>query len=526
MKLDQQIEDCRDYAIKQGYSIVREFKEEDYSTGDDMDLEGINKALDLAEEGAIDMLICRDMDRFARGLSKQLFFEEEFERHGSTVEYVFEQYDNTPEGKLAKNVRASVAEYERTKIAWRTNRGKRRKVRSGRTYTNGIPPYGYHDDIEEIELADGIKQVKRNLVIVPKEAEVVQEIFKLYIEGKGTDAIARHLSKTGVNPPGHTRYIKSGANKRNFQVAADAPWYGATVRNILKRRAYYGEWHYSKTSKKYKPIAVKVPAILPQTLWQEAKKIRDSRTKRRDWENDYMPLLRNLAYCSCGNRMTLSHDKKKRADNHSGFYTYYRCYKKSCNHNKYYRAEHVDKDMWSEIESILLQPERLSKAYNKYRNTLSGNDSPIRSKLAEKHNLLARTEQSLDQILDEWLAGELPERRYRKKKKQLEANMEKIQQSVTDYEAELAQINQVEEQSISMGNFIKDIPPLLETAKHNNESKADVLRRLGIGTVMSYDSAKNKKQVDWVVIPPQEFSELKNAKLASVMSRTLNHHAQ
>ena len=55
-----------------------------------------------------------------------------------------------------------------------------------------------------------------------------------------------------------------------------------------------------------------------------------------------------------------------------------------------------------------------------------------------------------------------------------------------------------------------------ELIEHNNESKADVLRRLGVGTVMSYDSAKNKKQVDWVVIPPQEFSEPKNANLASV----------
>ena len=41
---------------------------------------------------------------------------------------------------------------------------------------------------------------------------------------------------------------------------------------------------------------------------------------------------------------------------------------------------------------------------------------------------------------------------------------------------------------------------------------------------MSYDSTKNKKQVDWVVIPPQEFSELKNASLASVSVRVSSLH--
>jgi site-specific DNA recombinase len=53
------------------------------------------------------------------------------------------QYDNSPEGKLQKQLKGAIAEYEREKIRERSVRGKRGKAKAGFYIANGAPPYGY-----------------------------------------------------------------------------------------------------------------------------------------------------------------------------------------------------------------------------------------------------------------------------------------------------------------------------------------------------------------------------------------------
>ena len=72
-RLDAQIAMCREYAGKQGYTILHEFQEDKYSSGADLDLPHLNEALDLARDGAFDVLVCRELDRMARDLAKQLY---------------------------------------------------------------------------------------------------------------------------------------------------------------------------------------------------------------------------------------------------------------------------------------------------------------------------------------------------------------------------------------------------------------------------------------------------------------------
>jgi site-specific DNA recombinase len=117
--------------IEKGYRIVAELAEDDRgASGADWNLPKLNEALEMARAGELDVLVVRELDRFARGLAKQLVIEGEFKRHGVEVEYILAEYDNTPEGKLNKHIRAVIAEFEREKINQRMIRGRRRKVKS------------------------------------------------------------------------------------------------------------------------------------------------------------------------------------------------------------------------------------------------------------------------------------------------------------------------------------------------------------------------------------------------------------
>src|ERR1051325_10845654 len=136
--LSGQLEMCRDYCDKRGYSIIAELAEDDRgASGASFELEKLNVVLEMARHRQFDVLVVRELDRLSRNLAKQLIIEEELKNCGVRIEYVLGEYDDTPEGGLMKNIRATVAEYERLKIAERNTRGRIRKVKTGSVMTHG-----------------------------------------------------------------------------------------------------------------------------------------------------------------------------------------------------------------------------------------------------------------------------------------------------------------------------------------------------------------------------------------------------
>lgn len=122
--LRAQIDLCREYATKEGYTVVAELAEDDQgASGATFDLPQLSKAMDMARNGEYDVLIACELDRLSRDLAKQLIVEQELKRSGVTIEYALYDFPDTPEGRLNKNLRAMLAEYEREKIAQRMTRG-------------------------------------------------------------------------------------------------------------------------------------------------------------------------------------------------------------------------------------------------------------------------------------------------------------------------------------------------------------------------------------------------------------------
>ena len=136
-----------------------------------------------------------------------------------------------------KAIFIGLTQLERDTTTKRTNDGKRHKVKTGRIYVQGLPPYGYKVHIEKTGEGADVQIVKRTLVIDEEEAEVVKEIFAMYLSDRSISrtAIAKHLSQKGVTPPGHTRYISA-----KCAVPANAQWHQPTITKILSRKTYCG----------------------------------------------------------------------------------------------------------------------------------------------------------------------------------------------------------------------------------------------------------------------------------------------
>jgi site-specific DNA recombinase len=312
---------CREYALTKGYETVAELAEDDRgASGADFDLPRLSEALEMALGGEFDVLVVRELDRFARSLAKQLIVETEFRQAGVQIEYVLGEYPDTPEGNLIKNVRAVVAECERPKINERMARRRRNKVKSGVVMLHGNnAPYGYC-------LSDDGK----SLVIHESEARIVRLIFSWYTEGDengsqlGANAIACKLTNLGV--PTWKDIHGSKNEARGY-----GEWSYGTISHILASETYAGLWHYGrrKSPTELNPrsywLGVEVPAIVGRETWSMAPERRSSIRAQAQRNAKYEYLLRRHVTCgTCGSKVHGLPIWSKCGDS-KRLYLYYNC---------------------------------------------------------------------------------------------------------------------------------------------------------------------------------------------------------
>jgi site-specific DNA recombinase len=189
---------------------------------------------------------------------------------------------------------------------WRQRRGREQlsartmetlRGKALRGYGLGKTPFGY---------AIG---AQGRLEIVPEEAKVVEEIYRLYLEeGMGLRLIARHLNSTSVGTRRGSR------------------WSVVTVRDILRNRAYTGT---------YVRFGIRIPsshpAIVSSEVFRQAQQKREQPTTQRADQRETAFALSGLAYCgACQGRMIGVSRRQSWARKRDGGktvteYRYYRC---------------------------------------------------------------------------------------------------------------------------------------------------------------------------------------------------------
>ena len=140
------------------------------------------------------------------------------------VEVYFEKeniYTLDSKGELLITIMSSLAQEESRSISENVTWGKRKKMADGKIYLPYKQFLGYRKG------ADGLPE------IVPEEAAVVRDIYRMFLEGKSPAHIAhyaRHLTALGIPTPG---------GKPN--------WRPNTVESILTNEKYKGDAILQKT---------------------------------------------------------------------------------------------------------------------------------------------------------------------------------------------------------------------------------------------------------------------------------------
>lgn len=166
---------------------------------------GFNDMVEDALAGKIDLIITKSISRFARNTVDSLVTVRKLKEKG--VEIYFEKeniWTLDSKGELLITIMSSLAQEESRSISENTTWGKRKSFADGNVSVAFSTFLGY-DRGENGEF-----------VINAEQAEVVELIYKLFIEGYSTCKIAKKLTNMGIPTP-----------------MKKAKWYQSTVASIL-----------------------------------------------------------------------------------------------------------------------------------------------------------------------------------------------------------------------------------------------------------------------------------------------------
>lgn len=483
--LQAQLGMCREYATKQGYTVIAELAEDDRgASGATFDLPELSKALEMARNGQYDVLIARELDRLSRDLAKQLIVEQELKRGGVVIEYALYDFPDTPEGRLNKNLRAMLAEYEREKIAQRMIRGRRRRAEEGNVFPGEFAPFGYI-------LAE--KDGKRVFEIDPPAAETIRRIFTWYTVGDGEhgplacNAITNKL--TALRIPTFSDLHPEIKSASYWRVRERGCWGNSSVAHILSNEVYTGVWRYGREGTNGdKTIPVSVPAIIDRETWETAQERKSQNVKNSRRGTKYEYLLRQLVRCGdCDCKMnayTARAGGRRKVDYH-----YYRCcskvHNRPCENSGSFLAQDVDNAVWGWLREKFQDEEALIKAVDEEQEERETKLLPRRQELASVQELIAKNQMGVDRAKQLFYAGHTTQEEYERDAQPFKAALEGLKKRKAELEALIAKIEFTQEERMSileLGRYVR--AGILEAA-NNFEERRRIVEEVNVTAVLS-----------------------------------------
>ena len=375
--IPDQLRELRAYAAREGYRVVEEAVDDGHS-GADPHRPGLRCVMELAESGAVDVVLAKKRNRLFRSRLYRLLWDQDLGEFGVKLVAL----DDTG-NRFGDAMQDEFAEWEREEIARRTQDGLLEKCRGGLVIKRKRAAYGYRasEDGNALEVSE-------------PEMEVVRRIFRAVTGGASVRSVRLSLERDGIPAPSgigrwnHTTIrniigselyaphtyeevavlVESGVAARLDQGAVYGLWTWNT-RKSTRRKVWDETAGEFKIRYSYVPrpreewLFVPVPdagvsrAVVEaarQSLKDNAR--RPSKADKRFWE-----LSGGILRCEeCGHTLSANSAHKKSGRR----FHYYCCHSRhntgpsrDCGNRKYLRAERIEEQVWGFVRGLLRDPE-------------------------------------------------------------------------------------------------------------------------------------------------------------------------
>ncbi|MDL2218271.1 recombinase family protein [Christensenellaceae bacterium OttesenSCG-928-M15] len=253
------------FAAKEGIEVYEIYSDEDYA-GADRNRPAFNRLLKDAALKKFDVVLCKSQSRFTRELEiVEKYIHGYFEEWGIRFISLVDHADTAVKSnKKSRQINGLINEWYLEDLSENIKKTLIARRQAG-YFIGAFAPYGYQKDPAQ----------RGRLMIDEEAAQIVREIYRLYLDGYGKTAIARLLNARGIPNPSEYKRQK-GLRYKQPENKRGSLWKYHTVSDILQNETYIG----NLVQGRYKSISYKTHKNRP--------------VEKEDWiraENTHEPIV-------------------------------------------------------------------------------------------------------------------------------------------------------------------------------------------------------------------------------------------
>ena len=280
-----------------------------------------NRMIECAKNGDFDLIITKEISRFARNTLDSIFYTRDLKKHGVGVIFLNDNI-NTLDGdaELRLAIMSSIAQEESRKTSERVKWGQKRQMEQGVVF--GRSMLGY-------DVKDG------KMTINEDGAKIVRLIFHKFVdEGKGTHVIARELREEGIEP----MRVKEWQNTVILRVIRNEKYCG----DLVQKKTYTPDFlshekKYNRGQEEFVILKDHHEPIISRELFDKANRILDAKSLSQEGKAKHSNRYPFSGKIKCG-RCGASYVARYKTRKDGSRYKAWRCYE-AANHGR----PHIDK---------------------------------------------------------------------------------------------------------------------------------------------------------------------------------------
>ena len=418
------------------------------------------RMLEDAKEGKFDLIVTREVSRFARNTVDTLQETRRLKKIG--VEVYFTEDNiwtfNDEDGELKLTIMATLAQNESKKTSQRVKAGQMISFQNGVFYGTGN--------------ILGYDKVGKDLVVNEEQAEVVRFIYSEYLNGKGTVSIADELTRKEVKTStGLTNWSPSYISRvlRN-------PFYSGT---IVYRKSYIPDYLEQKPKMNYGEVEQvivegKHEPLVSKEDFKKVQEIMDGHSKQiklgiRRAKGTAKNIWSKKLICECGSNF----NRRVYHRNKTNTTFSYVCYNRKMHHDSKYKNTDYKSCEVKEVQEWKLQfmaeaiftkltqdMDNRKELANRLINGVKMDDHPekkIKQRIDKLNQLIKKETAKLDKLIDTYLDETINITMYDIFQKKLSSRIEKYKIEISELEKEYKLIEPLEVRIEKVKNNIRKL---------------------------------------------------------------------
>lgn len=427
---------------EQGWTLYDEYVDDGIS-GTTFERPGIQRLLEDAKAGRINLILCKDLSRFGRN----------YIMVGQYTDYIFPMYgirfialtDNVDTansesaGMDMMPIMNVFNEWHSANTSKKIRAVIETNARSGK-YKTTFSSYGYDKGSDE----------KCTPVIDPEAAAVVRRIFDMRVTGMGYKSIAQVLNEEHILIPTDYKYKKLGKEIGRKSVHL---WTTHTIRCILQNPIYIGTLvqlrnttvsyknhrHIDRDEEDWAVVENNHEPIISMDVWNKCREIDASNSRGKKTQKGEVYPLSGFCYCDrCGSKMKLTGN-----DNNRNRMTAYCCGRYSRFGKEYCTTHFITRsaiegivlaDIQRQIDFVMNDAQAREKYLARKRKTSAEQEQTDKKQLKNDEKRIKELNRLIQSIYEDKVAGKMPEdmafemlEKYQAEKKALQAEYEEMQ---------------------------------------------------------------------------------------------------